>query len=55
MFFYPVMYEFLIDLMKSINGVKHLNIPFKMLIEKFKLFNPRKNNANDILNICAVH
>jgi len=49
------MYESLIDLMKSINGVKILNIQFKMLTVKFKLFNQRKNNANDILNICEVH
>ncbi len=49
------MYEFPIDLMKLINGVKHLNIPFKILIEKFKLYNQLKNNPNDILNICVVH
>jgi hypothetical protein len=50
-----VMYESQIDLMKSINGVKHLNIPFKILIEKFKLYNQQKNSANDILNTCEVH
>ncbi len=52
---YLVMYESPIDLMKLINGVKHLNIPFKMLIEKFKRYNQQKNSVNDILNICEVH